>query len=183
MFNSRDITDDGYVYDGPSSLLFGFFVLFLFTCALSVSLICFRRRRAMRQMALLPTHQRRGHQRSLTITTTPVYSGQDKVYVYDEKMNMIGSSNCRPDSPVPEIRITFPDEVDQASGQKTSGRVVVVRITDSGTVGMEPLHSEQLPPYQKADNGRFQSLDLDRMGGLRERDGQPQTQPPQSRWA
>lgn len=187
MFKARDIVDDGYVYQNPSGLLFGFFILFVFICTLSISLFCIRRRRAMQQMALLPTHQRRGHQRSLTITTTPVYPGQDKVYVYDEKMNMIGSSNCRPDSPVPEIRITFPDEIDQTSGQKTSGRVVVVRITDSGTVGMEPFHPEQLPPYQKADNGRFQSLELDRLGGLRERDGQAQTQaqaqPTQSRWA
>lgn len=182
MFNRRDVSNDGYVYQSPSGLLFGFFILFLFTCTLSVTLIYIRRRRAMRAMGLLPTHQRRGHQRSLTITTPPVYSGQDKVYVYDDKMNMIGSSNCRPDSPVPEIRITFPDEVDQSSGEKTSGRVVVVRITDSGTVGMEPLHPEQLPAYQRTDHGRFQSLDLNRLGGLRERDGQPQPQP-QPRWA
>lgn len=175
MFHSRDVVgDDGYVYESPSGLLFGFFILFLFVCAVSISLVYLRRRRALRQMALLPMHQRRGHQRSLTITNPPAYTGQDKVYVYDDKMNMIGSSNCRPDSPVPEIRITFPDEIDQSSGQKTSGRVVVVRITDSGTIGMEPLHPEQLPPYQKADNGRFQSLELDRIGGLRERDGQPQ---------
>lgn len=185
-FHSRDVTDvsnDDSTYNTPNGLLFGFFLLFVFACALSVSLFYIRRRRVVRQMALLPTYQRRGHQRSLTITSTPAYTGQERVYVYDDKMNMIGSSNCRPDSPVPEIRITFPDEVDQTSGQKTSGRVVVVRITDSGNIGMEPLQPEQLPPYQKADNGRFQSLELDRIGGLRERDGQPATSHPQPRWS
>lgn len=177
-----DGSDDDYVYDPPNGLLFGFFILFLFACGVSFSLFYLRRRRFLRQMALLPTHQRRGHQRSLTITSTPAYTGQERVYVYDDKMNMIGSSNCAPDSPVPEIRITFPDEVDQASGQKTSGRVVVVRITDSGNVGMEPLHSEELPPYQKADNGRFQSLDLDRLGGLREAQEQQTASQSQPRW-
>lgn len=179
----RDISDDDYEYDSHSGLLFGFFVLFMFACAVSVSLIYLRKRRLARQMALLPTHQRRGHQRSLTITTTPAYAGREQVYVYDEKMNLIGGSNCRPDSPVPEIRITFPDEVDQESGQKKSGRVVVVRITDSGSVGMEPLQSEQLPPYQQADAGRFQSLELDRLGGLREREGNATPAHPQPRWS
>lgn len=131
------------------------------------------------QAALLPTHQRRGHQRSLTITTAPTSVGPDRVFVYDEKMNLIANSHGPPDSPVPEIRVTFPDEVDQQSGQKMAGRVVVVRITDSGSVGMEPLHQEQLPPYQKSDTGRFQSLEIDRMGGLRE--GQAPAQQP--RWS
>lgn len=130
------------------------------------------------QMAVLPTHQRRGHHRSLTITTTPAYVGQDKVFVYDEKMNLIANSHGPPNSPVPEIRITFPDEVD-TQGQKMAGRVVVVRITDSGSVGMEPLQQEQLPPYQQADSDRYQSLDLNRMGGLREGTSRP-TQP---RWS
>lgn len=183
-FHSRDTLDSSNNdsdYDAPSGLLFGFFLLFLFACGLSISLFYLRRRRVVRQMALLPTHQRRCHQRSLTITSTPAYTGQERVYVYDDKMNMIGSTNCAPDSPVPEIRITFPDEVDQTSGQKTSGRVVVVRITDSGNVGMEPVQQEQLPPYQKADNGRFQSLELDRLGGLREEQTQSTSQL-QSRW-
>lgn len=185
-FRARDLgagSDDDDVYDASNGLLFGFFILFLFSVSLSAGLFYLRRRRVARQMALLPTHQRRGHQRSLTITSTPAYTGQERVYVYDDKMNMIGGSHHGPDSPVPEIRITFPEEVDQASGEKTSGRVVVVRITDSGNVGMEPLLPEQLPPYQKADNGRFQSLELDRLGGLREGEGQSTTSQPQTRWA
>jgi len=147
---------------------------------MSVTLMYFRRRRNSQQAVLLPTHQRRGHQRSLTITTAPTHTGQDRVFVYDEKMNLIANSHGPPDSPVPEIRVTFPDEVDQ-TGQKMSGRVVVVRITDSGSVGMEPLAQEQLPPYQQADSGRFQSLDMNRIGGLKEETArEPATQP---RWS
>lgn len=160
----RDVDD---AYGSSNELLYGFFVLVLFACLTSVTLLYFRRKRALRQVALLPTYQRRGHQRSLTITTTPVYASQDRVFVYDEKMNLIANSHGPPDSPVPEIRVTFPDEVDQQSGQKMAGRVVVVRITDSGSVGLEPLPQEQLPPYKQADD-RLQSLDLDRIGGLRE---------------
>ena len=86
--------------------------------------------------------------------------------MYDEKMNLIANSHGPPNCAVPEIRITFPDEFGQ-DGQKLSGRVVVVKITDTGSIGMEPLN-EQLPPYQQAASGRFQSLELDRIGGLRE---------------
>ena len=73
-----------------------------------------------------------------------------------------------PPSPVPEIRITFPDEEDM-SGKRTSGRVVVLRIGESGAIGMEPVSHDALPPYQRDDAERFQSLDLDRIGGLREK--------------
>lgn len=83
-------------------------------------------------------------------------------------MNLIHNSSSPPSAAVPEIHITFPDEESKAGMQK--GRVVVVHITDSGSVGMEPLRQETLPPYQKEDADRFQSLDLERIGGLREKD-------------
>lgn len=73
-----------------------------------------------------------------------------------------------PTSPLPEIRITFPEEEDEA-GKRKSGRVVVVRISENGGVGLEPLNEDHLPPYQKSDAERFQSLDLDRLGGLKEK--------------
>lgn len=164
---ARQSEDDDF-YGAYNPLLYGFFVLFVFACMTSLALLWFRRKRALQRTALaLPTHHRRGHQRSLTITTTPAFVGQDRVFVYDEKMNLIANSHGPPGSPVPEIRVTFPDEVGQ-DGSKMAGRVVVVRIADSGSVGMEPLAPEQLPPYQQADTGRFQSLELDRVGGLRE---------------
>lgn len=94
------------------------------------------------------------------------------VYVYDEKSSMMkardkemgGSSNG-----VPEIRITFPDEQDE-SGRLKSGRVVVVRVTDTG-VGLEPLKAkeESLPAYEKEMGGGFHSIDMERIGGLKEK--------------
>ena len=72
-----------------------------------------------------------------------------------------------PSSPVPEIRITFPDE-ESHDNKRQSGRVVVVRISEKGGIGLEP-YEEQLPAYQKEDGGRFQSLDLERLGGLKEK--------------
>lgn len=68
---------------------------------------------------------------------------------------------------MPEIRITFPEEEDEV-GKSKSGRVVVVSISETGGLGLEPYSDEHLPAYQQSDAERFQSLDLDRMGGLKE---------------
>ena len=70
-------------------------------------------------------------------------------------------------SGLPEIRITFPDEED-SNEKSQSGRVVVVKISDKGGVGLEPVNDGHLPPYQKSGTEYFQSLDLDRIGGLKE---------------
>ena len=84
-----------------------------------------------------------------------------------EKEMMLEREPQSPGSPVPEIRITFPDE--EGVGEKrTSGRVVVVKISDKGSVGLEPYSDEKLPSYQEEE--RLQSLDLERMGGLREKE-------------
>ena len=103
----------------------------------------------------------------------PTNTSGESVFVYDEKMNLIANSSGPSNAPVPQIHITFPDEEDR-SGKLQAGRVVVVRITDSGSVGMEPLHREILPPYQQSDADRFQSLDIERIGGLREKQESPQ---------
>jgi len=71
-----------------------------------------------------------------------------------------------PDS-VPEIRITFPDEQDE-TGRRKSGRVVIVRVGETG-VGLEPLNDEQLPAYEKESSERFHSIDMERIGGLKEK--------------
>lgn len=78
------------------------------------------------------------------------------------------SAKDEPDSPVPEIRITFPDEHDD-TGCKKEGRVVVVKIGDHGSVGMAPCMDEPAPPYHQAARERLKSLDLERIGGLREK--------------
>jgi hypothetical protein len=87
-------------------------------------------------------------------------------YVVQEKLRLMEDSSA-PSSPsaVPEIRITFPDEVDK-SGRPQSGGVVVVRMGENNALGLEPVH-EQLPAYSKEGSG-FINMDLEKMGGLRE---------------
>jgi len=107
--------------------------------------------------------------RRLTITATP-YSGRtDSFHVYSEKQHLIQDSFTPPYTPdsIPEIRITFPEEEDE-SGRRKSGRVVVVHIGETG-IGLEPVVEDNLPPYQRSDSDRFHSVDLERVGGLREK--------------
>jgi hypothetical protein len=166
--NPPDFVDQSY---GPSmgSLVIVFFGLVLLACSLSVGLMCLRRKRIARerqQQSLLPSYQPSSHHRSVSMTNIPTIGRNDSVFVYDEKMNLIANSSSPPSSAVPEIRLTFPDD----DGQQQKGRMVVVHVTDTGSVGMSPLDREPLPPYQRADAERFQSLDLDRIGGLREKE-------------
>lgn len=146
-------------------------IIFLGFCLVG-TLFLIRRKRQARKQSLLPTHNEKSHtsnHRRLTITASP-YSGRpESVYVYNEKRDLLDNSASPPPSPVPEIRITFPDEEDH-SGRRKSGKVVVVRISDCGSVGMEPCEEDNLPPYQRSDADRFQSLDLERMGGLKEKE-------------
>jgi len=132
-----------------------------------------RRSRAISRQSLpqynSPTKHTSNHRR-LTITASPYAGRNSSIYVYDEKSPMMGGQSSPPLSPdnVPEIRITFPDEQDE-SGARKGGRVVVVRLGEKGGVGLEPLKDEQLPAYEKETGERFQSLDLERMGGLKEK--------------
>jgi len=129
-----------------------------------------RQRRAIaRQQLPVYNEKSSSNHRRLTITATP-YGRGSNIYVYDEKSSMISNSSSPPLSPnnVPEIRITFPDEQDE-SGRRKSGRVVVVRVGETG-VGLEPLkEDEQLPAYQKDGGERFHSIDMERIGGLKEK--------------
>jgi hypothetical protein len=126
-----------------------------------------RRNRAIARQSLPQYNDLPPNGHRLTITATPYAGRKSNIYVYDEKSSMMDSPTT-PSSPVPEIRITFPDEQDE-SGRRKSGRVVVVRVGET-SVGLEPLaEEEQLPAYQK-DNERFHSIDMDRIGGLKEKD-------------
>ncbi|OAP61071.1 hypothetical protein AYL99_03272 [Fonsecaea erecta] len=166
--DDSDFTDGGPPYS-MNQLLFIFFTLVLMASLCSLALFLLRRRRLARdRAALLPTHHQASHHRSPSVSHFGRQDKNESIFVYDEKMNLIHNSSSPPSAAVPEIHITFPDEEGKTGLQK--GRVVVVHVTDSGSVGMAPLHQENLPPYQKEDGERFQSLDLNRIGGLREKE-------------
>lgn len=158
----------------PPPLLFrlaaALVVLVLLASCLVGILYLLRRQRQAQKPNLLPTHHRCPSQRRLTISTTPGFGRAESIYVVNEKRDLTQALSNGPTSPIPEIRITFPDDT-ETSGKRQSGRVVVLRIADSGSVGMEPLSDDHLPPYQKGDAARFQSLDLERIGGLKEKEG------------
>ena len=166
-----DFYDDDSFSPGMGSLVYIFFSLLLVASVLALALICLRRKRLARQrqhQPLLPSYNHSSHHRSHSMTNIPTIGRNDSIFVYDEKMNLIANSSSPPSTTVPEIRLTFPED-DERPGQ-SSGRVVVVHVTDTGSIGMAPLEQEPLPPYQRSDADRFQSLDLDRIGGLREKE-------------
>lgn len=167
---ARDDEKKGGLDHTMLSLLISLLVLFVAAVLLVAALFFLRNVRRARKdaKAQLPLYEKRqSSHRRLTITATPYRNGRESVVVYQEKKEFLANSSSPPPSPVPEIRITFPDEVDE-SGKRQSGRVVVVRVGDH-SVGLEPLQ-EDLPPYQRDSSDRFDSLDLDRIGGLKEKD-------------
>ena len=168
---ARDGNDDG-LSPAIVDLLIALLVLVLVGLGLVAGLLVLRRKRQNRKLSELPVHNGEcrpvSHQRRLTISASPG-AKTESVLVYDEKRSLMEDSSAPPASPVPEIRITFPEEEDEA-GKRKSGKVVTVRISDAGSVGLEPCNDEQLPPYQSSDVDRFHSLDIERMGGLKEKD-------------
>lgn len=128
-----------------------------------------RRSRAAKRQSLPMYNESRNtsNHRRLTITASP-YGRNSSIYVYDEKSSMMNSPPAFSPTDVPEIRITFPDEHDE-DGRRKSGRVVVVRVGETG-VGLEPVkEDDQLPAYQKESGERFDSIDMERIGGLKEK--------------
>lgn len=156
-----------------TSLLIALVVLLITGFSLVAMLLLLRFHRKARQQqdqSLLvhnPSPKRVSNHRRLTISATPYTRSVEGVRVYSEKETLPSPTSSGPPSPVPEIRITFPEEED-VTGKRKSGRVVVVRISETGGVGLEPYRDHRLPPYGKDDAERFQSLDLDRIGGLKE---------------
>ncbi|RJE25672.1 hypothetical protein PHISCL_01999 [Aspergillus sclerotialis] len=168
---SRDGSDNGDDGLSPTivDLLIALLVLVLVVFVLVGGLLVLRRRRQKRrqQQSELPIHNGQcSPNHRLTISASPS-AKRESVLVLDEKRRLMENSSP-PDSPVPEIRITFPEEEDEA-GKRKSGRVVIVRISEGGGVGLEP-YQEELPPYQASDANRFHSLDIERMGGLKEKE-------------
>ncbi|KAF8436745.1 hypothetical protein BGX38DRAFT_59359 [Terfezia claveryi] len=104
--------------------------------------------------------------RKLTITTIPF---GDIRRSYSEKQRLMDNLSPMPLTPdsIPEIRITFPEEED-AQGRRKSGRVVIVEVGEAGVGYVRPVPEENLPPYQQHDG--FSSVDLEKIGGLKEKD-------------
>jgi hypothetical protein len=147
-----------------TQLLISLVVLVSFALVLGGSLIVLRRVRKQRKDAgMLPTSNR--NTRGLRTST------RDSTFVYSEKEELLNSSSPMPLSPesVPEIRITFPEEEDKETGRRIS-RVMVVEVGEAGVGFVRPLKEEDLPPYQQKPEDRFASVDLERIGGLKEKD-------------
>jgi len=150
-------------------LLITLLVLALVGLACVLALLILRRYRRSKNAAGLPGHNKKKvNHRRLAVTASPDGRHSKSIFVYNDKQELLDSSLSPPQSPLPEIRITFPEEVDD-SGKRQSGRVVVVHVGDKGDLGLEPV-DEHLPTYQQSASDRFHSLDLERIGGLKEKD-------------
>ncbi|KAK3375386.1 hypothetical protein B0H63DRAFT_278067 [Podospora didyma] len=161
--------------NGPVVNLMIALLVLIFVGLLSFALlIVFRRMRRQKKLLseTLPQYQevkRTGNHRRLTISTG-TGMGRSSVIVFKDGQPMLANPQSPPHSPdnVPEIHITFPDEQDD-HGRPKSGRVVVVRVGET-SVGLEPLSDEQLPAYEKESKTQFYAIDLEKIGGLREKE-------------
>lgn len=153
-------------------LLIALLVLVITGLLATGALFIFRRHRRSTKEAGLPLYNehlapKKSNHRRLTFTASSRGLLSKSAFVHNEKQELLARTSSPPPSTLPEIRITFPEEVDDA-GKMQSGRVVIVHVGEKGDVGLEPIE-ENLPAYQRAASERFQSLDMDRIGGLKER--------------
>jgi hypothetical protein len=164
--------DEGTVMDLMITLLGVAFFSLLLT-AILVMLRRVKRRQQVLNSETLPQYNDLKHgsyhaqnSRRLTIQTADGRSS----FVLVNGRPMLSDPNSPPHSPnnIPEIHITFPDEHDE-QGRKQSGRVMLVRVGET-TVGLEPVRDEQLPAYEKENSHAFYSIDMDGIGGLKEKD-------------
>jgi len=139
-----------------ANLLLPFLLLILVVMSFTAGLILFRRRRLRSQPNLLPQHageedssKRLAHRRrpALIIGTSVAEHQAELDLVRKHKLGRASESVSPPESPIPEIRITFPEEISE-DGKRQSGRMVVVRAGENG-IGLEPV-DEDLPSYQEA---------------------------------
>lgn len=162
--------------DNVMNLMITLLGVAFFSLLLTATLFMLRRVRRRQQILndeTLPQYNDLKHgnynpqnSRRLTIQTADGRSS----FVLVNGRPMLSDPNSPPHSPnnIPEIHITFPDEHDD-QGRKQSGRVMLVRVGET-TVGLEPVRDEQLPAYEKENNHAFYSIDMDGIGGLKEKD-------------
>ncbi|KAI0455529.1 hypothetical protein F5B21DRAFT_471739 [Xylaria acuta] len=170
---TRDLSDSDSSWDSAVNATISLLGLALFGLALVGILMMLQRHRRQQQLLdqTLPRYNDIEHQagrntRRLTIQTP---DGKSSIVVVNGRP-MLADPNAPPHSPtnVPEIHITFPDEHDE-QGRRKNGRVLLVRVGET-TIGLEPLKEEQLPAYEKEGSNAFYSIDMDRIGGLKEKD-------------
>lgn len=155
--------------DGWSPLTLDLMIVLVslsFAGLISVGLIYavrkYQAHRSSRHATLPSYHTRNIH--DLHVAAPPYY---DEKRRHSSGSGSSSSPGSGPSSPVPEIRITFPDDVD-GEGRQLKGRVVVVRVGEKGGVGLEPVRDEQLPKYER-DGKKWDELDMELMGGLKEK--------------
>lgn len=167
------VRDDGLSSTSTTiKLLVALIIIAVFGLVLIGTLLVLRHLRKAKNDSKLPMYNdlyRTNSSGSRRLTITASTKRPKSLTIYQEKMLAMSDGPSPPQSPIPEIRITFPEEIDE-SGKKQSGRVLVVRVGEH-SIGLEPLQ-EDLPPYQMSHSDRFQSLDLERMGGLKEKEKQ-----------
>lgn len=98
-------------------------VVLIVVIGLSVGgLLYLRRRRRARAQLGLPLYDEKRTSTSSTSSTHRriMVRPSESVLVYQEKKSLLDNSTSPPNSPLPEIRITFPEEYDD-SGRRTSG--------------------------------------------------------------
>ena len=153
-----------------SSLTIVLVILVVITLVLVSILLVMRRRKRALQAQLLPTYADKRistsstHSHHRRVTARPSQS----IHIYRDKDMRVEEFSVPPSptNSVPEIRITFPEEVD-SSGKRQSGRVVVVHVGDTG-IGLSSV-DDNLPAYEQRDSG-FQTVDLEKVGGLMEKE-------------
>ena len=154
------------------NVVIGCSFVILITVAL-IAIVAGRRRRRLRQMQAVKLslcdsrnslHSTKDSR--LTVTVTPLGAFDCEDSVHEKRKSASSSSSSSLQSPVPEIRITFPEEYDDM-GKPRSGQVLLVRVGEH-TECMEPIQ-ESLPSYQKGDSDRFESLDFDRDSDFNEK--------------
>ncbi|KAI1202535.1 hypothetical protein F5X97DRAFT_213057 [Nemania serpens] len=168
----RDLSDSDS-WDSALNATITLLGLALFGLALVGTLLMLQRHRRQQQLLdqTLPKYndienQAGRNTRRLTIQTP---NGKSSIVVVNGRP-MLADPDAPPHSPtnVPQIHITFPDEQDE-HGRRKNGRVLLVRVGET-TIGLEPLKEEQLPAYEKESNSTFYSIDMDHIGGLKEKD-------------
>ncbi len=166
----RDLDDDGA--ESVMNLMVGLLGVTFFGLLLAAMLVMLRRTKRPQMMpngTLAPYNNvQHGDAHNTNHLTIQTANGHSSIFVVNGRP-MLADPNAPPHSPnnIPQIHITFPDEQDE-NGRRQRGRVVVVRVGDA-TVGLEPVKDEQLPAYQKDTSNGFYSIDIDNIGGLKEK--------------